>query len=279
MGRKTDYLLIGGMTADLTSSGYQLGGAVSYCAYTAHAFNLHVTAVTSAAADEPLLEDLRQQANVVLAPSEATTVFENIYTPDGRVQFARSVCGPVTRELVQSTGMTAPLVHLGPIAVETDPTCVFDYPDSTVMLTPQGWMRRWGDDGQVHFKPWFEPDVVRSADIVVFSQEDVAPQPGLVKDYIDVAKHLIVTRAENGLTYYHDGQIKDYPAIPVNAAHPTGAGDVFAASLLASLPLFDHDMHRAILAAIHFAAISVTRAGMESAPRPDEVQTILDKYR
>ena len=65
-----------------------------------------------------------------------------------------------------------------------------------------------------------------------------------------------------------------YDTPQVNLVHPTGAGDVFAASLLASLHLLDH-MQAAIQTAAYLAAISVTRVGLDSAPTPEEVEQAL----
>jgi ribokinase len=121
--------------------------------------------------------------------------------------------------------------------------------------------------------------VLRHIDIVVFSEEDIVEAPDLEAAFAQVTRHLFVTRAEKGGTYYHLGQPFHYDTPQVEVMNPTGAGDVFAASLLASLPIFDNDFYRAVKVAAVLAALSTTRVGLASAPSPEEVQHVLDEVR
>ncbi|MBC8171091.1 MAG: ribokinase, partial [Anaerolineae bacterium] len=116
-----DYLLIGHMTADLTPQGRTIGGTVSYAVRTVQAFGLRVGVLTSAAENEPLLEILRPYAEVVSIPAESTSTFENIYTPEGRVQYIRGVAAKLNAESMQAVPpdwLAAPLVHLAPLTDE-----------------------------------------------------------------------------------------------------------------------------------------------------------------
>ena len=124
----------------------------------------------------------------------------------------------------------------------------------------------------MHFKRWFDPDVLKSIDIVVFSEEDIVEAPELEQEFAGAVEHLVVTRAEKGGTYYHWGQPATYDTPQVPVIQPTGAGDVFAAGLLASLPRYDHDMHKALGVAARLGAIAVTRDTLEGTPTPEEVQ-------
>ncbi len=276
---RPDYLLIGHMTADLTPNGRLPGGTVSYATRTAAAFGLRVALLTSAAvtdgAPDPLLESLTPYAEIVNIPAQATTTFENIYQPTGRIQYVRGVAAPITPADLPSEFLGAPLVHIAPIADEIDPQIAHSFRDSTVLLTLQGWLRRWDADGRVHFKRWYDPDVLKSINIVVFSEEDIVESPQLEQEFAGSVEHLIVTRAEKGGTYYHNGQPTDYTTPQVELVNPTGAGDVFAASLLASLPALNYDMNSAIRVAARLGAISVTRWLLDGAPTCDEVQTAL----
>lgn len=270
-----DYLLIGHMTADLTPEGRLPGGTVSYATRTAAAFGLRVALLTSAATGDPLLESLTPYAEVASLPATQTTTYENIYTPSGRVQYVRGVAAPIGAGDLPAHFLGAPLVHLAPIADEIDPQIAHSFRDSTVLLTLQGWLRRWDGDGRVHFKRWYDPDVLKSIDIVVFSEEDIVESPQMEREFAGSVKHLFVTRAEKGGTYYHDGEAIDYTTPQVDLVNPTGAGDVFASSLLASLPLLESDMAAAIRVAARLGATSVTRYLLDGAPTPDEVQAAL----
>lgn len=271
-----DYLLIGHATADLTPDGRLLGGTVSYAARVIHSFGLSGAILTSAAPHEPLLEQLKPYVSeLVIIPAESTSTFENIYQPTGRIQYLRGVASKITMVDIPTHWRSAPLVHLAPLTDEVDPQIAHHFPNATVMLTLQGWLRRWDTDGRVRFRRWFDADVLRDIDIVVFSEEDVAESPELEQEFAGAVRHLFVTRAEKGGTYYRNGVPTTYTTPQVELLHPTGAGDVFAAGLLSALHVLDNDFEAAIKVAARLAATSVTRVGLESAPTPAEVQLTL----
>jgi hypothetical protein len=208
-----DYLLIGHITADLTPTGRQLGGTVSYSARSVTAFGLRVGALTSAASGEPLLDEVRPYIHdLKVLPAEATSTFENIYESSGRVQYIRGVAAPIGVSDVPQAWLNAPLVHLAPLTGEVDPQIAHSFKHSTVMLTLQGWLRQWDSTGRVSFKRWFDPDVLQAIDIVVFSEEDIREAPELESEFARTVKlartvkHLFVTRAEQGGTYYRQGE-------------------------------------------------------------------------
>lgn len=272
-----DYLLIGHMSADLTPQGRLPGGTVSYATRTAAAFGLRVAVLTSSTADEPLLASMTPYGEVVSKPSAETTTYENIYLPTGRVQYVRGVAAKIGASDLPPHFIGAPLVHLAPLTDEVDPQIAHTFKDSTVLLTLQGWLRRWDADGRVHFKRWYDPAVLESIDIVVFSEEDIIESPQLEQEFAGSVQHLFVTRAEKGGTYYHNGEAIHYTTPHVELVNPTGAGDVFASSLLASLPALDNNMRAAIRVAARLGAISVTRYLLDGAPTPEEVQAALDE--
>lgn len=270
-----DYLLIGHMTADLTPTGRLPGGTVSYATRTAASFGLRVALLTSAIENDPLLEQLTPYGEIVSLPAPETTTYENIYLPTGRVQYVRGVAAPIGAAEVPPHFLGAPLVHLAPIAGEIDPQIAHTFKNSTVLLTLQGWLRRWDAEGRVSFRRWFDPDVLKSINIVVFSEEDIVESPQLETEFAGAVEHLFVTRAEKGGTYYHWGNPFHYTTPHVELVNPTGAGDVFAAALLASLPALNNDLHAAIHVAARLGAVAVTRNLLEGAPTPDEVQAAL----
>ena len=144
-----------------------------------------------------------------------------------------------------------------------------------MLLTLQGWLRRWDADGRVHFKRWFDPEVLKSINIVVFSEEDITESPQMEQEFAANVEHLIVTRAERGGTYYHFGEAFDYARHRCELVEATGAGDVFASSLLASLPALDHDFRAALQVAAQLGAGAVTRPMLDGAPTPEEAQAAL----
>lgn len=282
MEQRQSYLLIGHLTADLTPEGSRrLGGTVSYGARTAHAFGLQVRLLSSAARHEPLLAELGPFVDEQkIIPAEATSTFENIYDDRGhRTQYIRGVAAPIGPDDVPSGWLSTPLVHLAPLTGEVDPDLAHTFKDSTVLLTLQGWLRRWGDDGRVEFKRWFDPDVLRDIDIVVFSEEDIVQAPELEQALAGAVEHVFVTRAEKGGTYYHRGEPYTYSTPHPEEVNSTGAGDVFAAAVLSSISKLNYDMRAVSQVAATLGATAITRPWLEGAPTADEVRQALERVR
>ena len=277
-----DYLLIGHITADIKREGRRLGGTVSYAAPIARAFGYRTGILTSAAVCEPLLEPLLDEVMIQVVASHATTTFENIYSQDGnRTQYVHDIARSLEYGHIPQGWLGAPLIHLAPLVNEVDLSIAQrirrHHPQTRIMLTPQGLMRRWDRDGHVHYREWFDETVIRQIDIIVFSRQDIGPQPELEARFAGVANHLFVTDGARGGTYYHQGAAFPYPAMSVDEVDPTGAGDVFATSLLASLPKIGGDYQRAMNIAARLAALSVTRSNAQKAVMADEVTSALQQ--
>ncbi len=257
---KIDYLLVGHATADLVEGGRTLGGTVTYGTPVVRAFGHQVGVVTSAAACEPLMEHLAPLANVAVHMAEATTTFRNAYHNGIRTQTVFGVAAPLSYDSIPVGWTNAPLVHLAPLVNEVDPQIVKHFRDKTILLTPQGYMREWGEDGLVHFKRWLDAEMLADVNILVLSNQDIAEAPELEQEYAQAVEWVFVTDGENGGAYYHNGQRRTYDAVPSDEVDPTGAGDVFAAALLASL--LEYEMDTAVRVAAYLAARSVTLPGV-----------------
>ena len=255
-----------------------LGGTVSYAAPTYTAFGHRVGIVTSAADGEPLLDELRSHGALHVLPSEQSLTYENVYGDGGRRQYLRATASPISLRDVPQEWMTAPYVHLGPLAAEIDALeMARGFPNAIIMLTLQGLMRRWDNQGLVRFKPWFDEKALERIDIVVYSEEDVRQFPLITDDMRRVCKHLIVTNGRDGGTYYCQGDALRYDSLAVEPQDLTGAGDVFAASLLGALKVLGSDVEKAVRLAGKLAAYSVTRRGLDSAPGAAEIGCELKK--
>ncbi len=271
-----DYLLIGHITHDVTPYGPQLGGTVSYAAHTASGFGLKVALLTSCAPDEPLLERLPEGVMVVNIPAEHTTTFENIYTPDGRVQYMYHRARTLEVSMLPPAWRRARQVHFGPIAYEVEPAFADLFAQTPLCVTPQGWMRHREPDGRVRQVHWDAAEhVLPRADLTVLSVEDIRHDPGLEAVFAKLAPVMVMTRAEQGGTVYIQGEPHTYDAYPAEQVDPTGAGDVFATALHIVLHQLG-DLWRALDVAARLAANSVTRRGFTGAPTPDEVAQALN---
>lgn len=270
-----DYLLIGHMTADLTPQGRTVGGTVSYAIRTAHAFGLRVGLVTSALPAEPLLNDLSPFGQIVVVPGPNTTTYENLYSDQGRVQYIRGVAADIAPADIPDVWRSAPLVHFAPIAGEADDPAMLElFSDSTIMATLQGWLRRWDEDGRVHFRRWNRAETLRRLNILVFSEEDIVEAPELIDELAPQTHSLFFTQAERGGIHFEYGVPSRYETPIRKVVNPTGAGDVFASSLLCALYITG-SIRTATEVAAELAAESVTRFAIEGTPTPDEVRVAL----
>ena len=127
----------------------------------------------------------------------------------------------------------APIVYLCPVADEVMSDVPERFRSSLIGVTPQGWFRRWEEDGRVYPKRWHNAEeILARCDVLVFSEEDIAPFPEELERFIRATKIVILTRGKKGCTLYLDGISRDFPAYRTVEVDPTGAGDVFAAAFL-----------------------------------------------
>jgi hypothetical protein len=265
-----DYLLIGHLTVDETPAGPRLGGTVTYSALTAQALGLRVGIVTSWGA-ELSLEPLNR-IPVASFPTDRSTTFENIYTPHGRIQYLRHVAPPLDFYQVPEPWRQAGIVHLGPVAQEVEPGLVRNFPSALIGVTPQGWLRSWGNDGRVFRSEWPEASFVLSrVGATVISVEDVENDEDRIDEMAALCRVLAVTEGDQGARLYWNGDVRRFRPPPVEAVDATGAGDIFAACFFARL-YTTRDPWEAARFATQLSAVSVSRPGLAGIPTPDEIE-------
>jgi hypothetical protein len=265
-----DYLVIGHLTQDLTPEGPKLGGTTAYASLTGVALGLRVGVVTSWGAEVPL--GIMRQIPIVSFPTDTSTTFENLYTSEGRLQYIRHVAPSLGANLVPDPWRTAPIVHLGPIAQEVEPSIIRTFPNSLIGITPQGWLRAWDADGRVYTSEWPEATfMLQRANAAVISIQDVDNDEGRIDELASACSVLAVTEAHQGSRLYWNGDVRRFRPPKVKEVDPTGAGDVYAAAFFARLHT-TRDPWEAARFATQLAALSVTRPGLEGIPTPQEVQ-------
>ena len=275
-----DYLVLGHITHDLQSNGdHVLGGTASYAALTAAALGRSVGLVTSTGIDADLspLHDIA----VVRYPAPETTTFQNVYIDGHREQYVYSFATPLTPAIIPSAWSTTPIVHIGPILRECDPALV-DYfaGKGFVGVTPQGYMRTSDAEGRVFPQPWAEADrILPLASAVVLSVEDIGGDWDLAVQYAQQTSVLVVTCGWDGGTLFLNGEPETFAAETVTEVDPTGAGDIFSTAFFIGMARGLRPIAAARYAAC-IAAYSVTRVGLASTPRPEEVAACpVDKFR
>lgn len=268
-----DYLLIGHVAVDLTPAGKQLGGTVSYAALTARALGIRVGIVTSAGGDAPLhLLDGIQISNI---PTEQSTIFENIKTDYGRKQTLHHRAVPISFDHIPQVWRETPIVHLAPIAQEVDPNLAGQFHSSWVGVTPQGWMRKWDENGLVLPQPWENSDpLLGQVGGVVMSIEDINRDLELVEWMAHHTRLLCLTEGDQGAVLYWHGDRRRFRPIAVEEVESTGAGDIFAAAFFWRFSR-TRDPWEAARFATHLAAYSVTRPGLQGIPTQQEIEHCL----
>jgi sugar/nucleoside kinase (ribokinase family) len=205
-------------------------------------------------------------------PTDQSTMFENIQTPQGRVQYVRNVAPKLDYYQIPEPWRTAPIVHLGPVAQEVEPSLARNFPASLIGVTPQGWLRNWNSRGLVTSAEWPEADfVLGRAGAAVISIEDVGGDEDRIEEFAASARILAVTEANLGSRLYWNGDVRRFRPPQVREVDSTGAGDIFAAAFFIRLHT-TRDPWEAARFATHLAAYSVTRPGLSGIPTPEEIQ-------
>jgi hypothetical protein len=268
-----DYLMVGHITVDQTPQGLRIGGTASYSALTARALGLRVGIVTSWGAELSLgpLVDIP----VASFPTEQSTTFENVYTPEGRIQYLRHVAPKLDYFQIPEPWRNASIVHLGPVAQEVEPTLARNFASAFIGVTPQGWMRGWDDQGRVHPSEWPEASfVLQRAGAAVISVEDIGGEEERIYEMAASCHVLAVTEGDQGMRLFWNGDVRRIRPPQEELVDATGAGDVFAAAFFSRL-FTTRDPWEAARFATQLSAISVTRPGLTGIPTAEEIEACM----
>ncbi|MGH2582200.1 MAG: PfkB family carbohydrate kinase [Anaerolineales bacterium] len=264
-----DYLAVGHITIDESPQGKRIGGSVSYAALTARALGFKAGIVTSWGEELPLgpLDEIP----IINVGAEQSTTFENIYTSEGREQHLLAQAQFLEFHMIPEIWRSPRILHLAPVAREVSPRILKYFPDSTIGLTPQGWLREWDEAGQVHAADWEESGHVLSrADVTIIGLEDVRGDLAQIERMAAGCPILVVTDGKNGCALYIHGEHHQIQALFINEVDPTGAGDIFAAAFLIRYHL-SGDVIDAARFATQLASRSVQRQGLDGVPTKDEL--------
>jgi sugar/nucleoside kinase (ribokinase family) len=279
-----DFLTIGHVTRDiLPDQTFSLGGTVTFAALTAYRLGLVVAITTCADADLIAeLPALLPEIGLAVRTSSATTAFVNTYHEGYRIQYLRARADQLQLEDVPEAWRKAPIVLFGPLDQELSPSLVRLFPRhdrSIFAATPQGWLRRWDEDGRVWPAPWTAAgEILPLLDVLILSHEDLLPfANGNRTDADDMLSHwsmqvplLVATDGRHGATLFQHGVAERFPAYPTHEVDPTGAGDVFAAAFL----VYYHrhgDPRKAVDFANCVASLSIEHIGITGIPTMERV--------
>ncbi len=257
-----------------------MGGTAIYSALTAQALGMRVGIVT--ACDSCITSPALDHIPVAGLLTQDSTTFENIATPLGRIQRIHNRAPGLNLSLVPEHWRNPTIVHLAPVANEVDPGLVRVFPDSFIALTPQGWMRAWDEQGNVHFTDWPEAGfVLGKANAAVLSIHDVQGDESYIENFSSQVRILAVTEGPHGARVYWNGDVRRFRPPEVVEVDSVGAGDIFSAAFFIRLHT-TRDPWEAGRFATQMAAYSVTREGVDGIPTPDEIHLcmteVIGKY-
>ncbi len=265
-------MAIGHVTQDLLpDGGYTIGGTATYASLTAHRLGLKVGVLTSVPEQLDLSAALHGMT-IHAVPSALATTFENTYQGEQRRQFVHGLASPLHPEHLPAQWKKASIVLLCPLVGELGLDWLDVFPRSLVGVTPQGWMRQWDERGLVRPKAWSEAEqILPVVDVLVFSEEDVARDAGVIRQYTSWARIAVVTRGRRGATVFWNGHPREFPAFVAREVDPTGAGDVFAAAFLVRLRE-TNDPYQAAPFANCAASFAIEGPGTTTIPTREQVE-------
>ncbi len=275
-----EYVVVGHCALDVQPDGSLLpGGTALYSAITAARMGMRVGVLTAGdpAALRPALAPYRDLFDLHIIAASTTTTFENVSTPQGRVQTLHGWAGAILPDALPTAWRTPAVLHLGPIADELPPDAWAAALGgaSLAAATPQGWLRRWGAlPARVRHVPLRLPAALLDClGALVISEEERTVAIDAVQR---VAAHGVgaVTQGAGGVEIIRSTGTDYVATLPVPVADETGAGDVFAAAWFVRMARGD-DPCTAARIACATAALSLTGYGPAAIPTPKAVAALL----
>lgn len=234
------FLVAGHAVQDLVSdtdpAAWRLGGAASYASAAARNLGLRAALLTACAPDLPLAQML-PGIDVHAAASKLSTQIRNVYSEGRRHQTVPQRASVLRAEDVPPAWRRTPIVLLGPVVGEIGEALAACFPDSLVGVGAQGWLREIGPGGRVHpVHPscWNDEPVLRHANALFLSDEDVPPEdaPAALERWCEMLDTVAFTRGYGGADVCHRGEWRHIDAFPAAVVDLTGAGDTFATGFL-----------------------------------------------
>jgi sugar/nucleoside kinase (ribokinase family) len=227
-----DLVTIGHVTFDETPSGVRPGGSAYYAAVTARRLGLSVGLLTSLSRDYPL-DIFPEGIHVTTVASPQTTRYRLGESKGARTLTLLSRAADLETEHLPAAWRGAALAVLCPVAGEVDPALAGAFEDAAVAMLPQGWMRKRGRGGLIGPQPWEDADdLLPQTQLLVLSEEDLPRGDEAALAWLQQVPLGAITRGRRGATLYVNGESYHVEADAARELDATGAGDVFATTLL-----------------------------------------------
>lgn len=273
-----DFVAAGHVTLDRTPGGTRPGGAAYYAAFTAHRLGLRVGLLTSFGPDFPA-DALPRDVTVARVSSDRTTIYELSESSQGRRLTLLSRAADIEAAHLPAEWRFVSLAMLAPVAGEVDPALAASFPEASLAVAPQGWLRRRGQGGAITSQRWEDAGLVLPhAQVLVVSAEDIAPFETEALEWFQRVPIGAITLGRRGAALFVNGERYHVEADRAQAVDATGAGDVFAATLLIEYQREGNPWEAAAAAACA-AAASVEAPGAAGIPDRPALEARLAAYR
>jgi len=225
-----------------------LGGPPTYVSLAARKLEANVSVISKVGGDFPheyikwLKSNGVDLSGLKRIKDASTTKFLLKYRKEERQLQLKSLAPPISPEDV-SGSLRAKAVHAAPIANELSQSVIDKLRASTdtLSLDPQGFVRRFDEQGNVKLGRWEGTRILRQIDMYKSSFSEIRKVTGLTRLQLAVQKihscgprMVIVTRGTKGSTLFADGRLYEIPACKPGVVRDfTGAGDAFIGAFLA----------------------------------------------
>lgn len=273
-----DFVTVGHVTLDDTPTGRRPGGAAYYAAWTAHRLGLRPGLLTSFGPDIPAA-GLPPNVALHTVPSSRSTMYEIDEPGAQRRLRLLGRAADLEESALPADWRRAPIVLLCPVANEVDPALARAFPEASLGVAPQGWMRRREAGGEIAWQPWEDAETVLDhVQVLAMSDEDIAPCRDDAMDWVERVPVAAITHGRRGATVFVNGEPYHVAADIAAEVDATGAGDVFAATLLIEYHRSGDAWESAALATCA-AAACVEAPGPVAIPSRAALETRLTGYR
>ena len=235
----------------------RLGGPATYTSLAAENLGAKVAVISKVGYGFPqtLLRILVSKSidlSEVKKSAKPTTELLLTYADDEREIRLLRKCDKFTENDLP-TLVKSKIIHIAPIVGEIEPSIAVAYLKigEISSLDPQGFLRNFGQFGNMKLKRWFDLELLSKVDILKCSREELMMMTGTM----DIRRSLkricecgvkvtILTLGEQGAICATSSEIFHAPAYnSENVVDPTGAGDTFIGGFLSAY-LGNPDEHR-----------------------------------
>lgn len=274
---RPDFVVYGHAVRDVVPGGWRLGGTVTFAAVQAHRLGLSVGVVTRAGHDLDVQGEL-PFAEVVQGPSPQSTSFENHYVRGQRKQRVLSQAAPITIDDVPDAWRSSRISLVGPVLREIDRSFAAALDDASLVgVSPQGWLRALGADGNVTRIAYDGAPFWPGADAIFVSDEDLVGGRDDVAPWLETTRLVVMTKSHRGAQLWREGGWRRIDAFPEDEVDPTGAGDTFATAFLIRLHETG-DVDLAVRFGAAAASLSIGGIGAAAMPTRDEIEARMERY-